>query len=93
MGIISLEAGVRAQDAARSLRARFDRIYTDGLALQYISAYWSGAKMERNIKCLNATRGALRDCFWWESGAAEDFIEFAQDTCGCEFNGGNAKKC
>ena len=89
MGIISLEAGARAQDAARSLRARFDRIYTDGLALQYISAYWSGAKTERNIKWLSATRGALRDCFWWESGAAEDFIEFAEDACGNGFTTAN----
>ena len=85
MGMLNLKVGARAQAPAVSpqeLRARFDRIYTDGLALRYISAYWSGAKTERSIKWLDATRGALRDCFWRESGAAEDFIEFAEDARG-----------
>jgi len=65
------------------LKSCFDKVYTDGRALQYIGAYWSIAKTERNIKWLNepCTRRTLKDCFLKESDAAADFIQFVSD-CG-----------
>ena len=59
----------------------FEKVYTDGRALQYISAYWSGEKMERNIKwlCQPEKSRTLKDCFLKESVMLKDFMEFAAD--------------
>ena len=61
--------------------AYFDKIYTDGRALQYINAYWSEAKTERSIKWLNEpfSGRTLKDCFLKDTEAAGDFIAFAED--------------
>ena len=64
-----------------SVREYFNRIYTDGRALQYIRAYWSEEKTERSIKWLNEPyKGrTLKDCFFKNIDAAKDFIEFSEE--------------
>jgi len=65
----------------KNMMKQFDKIYSDGRALEYISAYWSAAKTAQNIRWLNEPRAerTLRDCFLREFEAAEDFVSFATD--------------
>ena len=65
------------------IQSSFDRVYTDGRALQYIDAYWSIEKTARYIKWLNepGENRTLKDCFRKDPDTAGDFIEFAAD-CG-----------
>jgi len=78
----NISAVINCSREIAELKSCFDKVYTDGRALQYISAYWTIAKTERNIKWLNqpcVPGRTLKDCFLRESAAIIDFIEFAAD--------------
>ena len=65
----------------KNMMKRFDKVYTDGCALQYIDTYWSTAKTAQNIEWLNepCSNRSLRDCFLRTREITEDFISFASD--------------